>query len=89
MKKRFDLIIASVLVVFLIIAYFIGNSFIKGILLLLFSVILIFSTALKLKGKLDDKFKDKFFYGILLFLEIVLAMSALFVMITAIFDASY
>lgn len=86
-KKRWDLIFASALVIFLIIAYFIGNSIIKGVLLFLFSAILIINTAMKLKGKHEDKFKDKFFYGILLFLEIVLAISALFVIVTAILGA--
>lgn len=81
LKKRYEFLVAVILLLFLIIAYFIGNAVVKGILLLLFSAALIFSTAMKLKMKKDDKFKDKFFYGILLFLDILLALGAIFVIV--------
>lgn len=86
MKKRYELLLAVVLVLFLVIAYFIGNAIIKGILLLLFSGALIFSTAMKLRMKKDDKFRDKFFYGILLFLDVILALGAVFVIVTGIVE---
>jgi hypothetical protein len=86
MKKKLDLLYAVLMILFLFFAYFIKNSIVQGISLLLFSVILAVNTAIKLKTKLNNKFRDKFFYGILLFLDIVLAASALFVIITAIIE---
>lgn len=77
MKRRYDILHAIILVLFLVIANFIGNAMIKGIILLLFSVVLIVNTTLKLKSKKDDKFRGKIFYGILLFLDIVLAIGSI------------
>lgn len=84
MKKHWDLIQALILVSFLVIAILIGNMILRGVLLLLFSTILIINTIIALKSKADDKFSLKFFYGILLFLEFVLAFSSLFVIISSI-----
>jgi hypothetical protein len=84
MKKHWDLIQALILIAFLVIAILIGNMILRGILLLLFSTILIINTVIALKSKSDDKFSLKFFYGILLFLEFVLAFSSLFVIISSI-----
>lgn len=86
MKRRYDITHAVILVLFLIIANFIGNAIIKGILLLLFSGVLIFNTVVKLKVKKDDKFRDKIFLGILLFLDSVLALGSVYVIISALVD---
>ncbi|HWT76211.1 MAG TPA: hypothetical protein VN258_16045 [Mobilitalea sp.] len=87
MKRRFELIIAVILVLVLIAAGLISNAIVKGILLLIFAAALIFNTVLKIKGKTENRFKDKFFYGILLFLEVVLALGAVFVIVSAILEA--
>lgn len=87
MKNKFDLILAIILVLILTIAVFIGNAVVKGILLLLFSGVLIFNTVSRLKGSPEDKFKRRFFFGILLFLEFVLALSAVIVIIMAALEA--
>lgn len=86
MEKRYDIIHAVILVLFLVVAVFIGNAIVKGILLLLFSGVLIFSTIIKLMKKKDDKIKGKIFYGILLFLDSMLALSSVFVIASAIVD---
>jgi hypothetical protein len=86
LKRRYDVIHGIILILFLVIAIFIGNAIIKGILLLLFSGVLIFNTVVKLIQKKDDGFKDKFFYGILLFLDVILALLALFVIVSAILE---
>ena len=84
MKKRYEILLAFVLLLLLVIACLIKIAVIRGILLLLFSAALIFSTAMKLRMKKDDKFKDKFFYGILLFLDVILALGAIFVIVSGI-----
>jgi hypothetical protein len=84
LKKRFDIIYVILLVLFLVIAYFIGNAIIKGILLLLFSGVLIINTVVKLWQKKNDKFRARFMFGILLFLEVILALGAVFVIISGI-----
>jgi len=86
MKRRFELLFAAILVILLVIAFFINNSIIKGILLLLFTGVLIYNTVMKLKGKPEIKFRAKFFYGILLFLEVVLALGAIFVTFLAVIN---
>lgn len=83
MKRIYDVAHAILLVLFLVIANFVSNAIIQGVFLLLFSVILIVNTVFKLISKKDDKFKGKIFYGILLFLDAVLAVGAIFVIITA------
>lgn len=84
MERRYDIVQAAILILFLVAAGFIGNSIVKGILLLLFSAVLIFSTVSKLKKKKDDKIKSKIFYGILLFLDSVLALASLYVIISSV-----
>jgi hypothetical protein len=86
MKRRYDIAHAVILVLFLVIASFIGNALIKGILLLLFSAVLLFNTILTLKMKKNDKFTYKIFYGILLFLDSVLALGAIFVIVSSIVE---
>ncbi len=87
MKRQYDILHAIILVSFLVIANFIGNAIIKGILLLLFSVVLIVNTIIKLKTKKDDKFGDKLFYSILLFLDAILVVGSIFVIATAVIEA--
>lgn len=90
MKKKkilLDLIYSVILLVILLIAYLIGNAIVTGILLFVFSVILGFNTAIKLKNSMDGKFQAKFLYSLLLFLDIVLAVSSMFVVITAFIEA--
>lgn len=83
MKRRFDYLFAIILVLLLVLAIMIGNGVFKGIFLFAFSGILIINTVLILRGKQDNKFKNKFFLGVLLFLEVILAISSLFVIISA------
>jgi hypothetical protein len=87
MKRRYDVMHAVILLLFLVIANFIGNAIIKGIMLLLFSMVLMYSTIDKLRINKNNKFADKIFYGILLFLDSVLVLGAVFVIITAVFAA--
>lgn len=86
MEKRYDIIHAVIMVLLLAAACFISNAIVKGILLLLFSAVLIFNTILKLKTKKVDKIRGKIFYGILLFLDSVLALASIYVIISAIID---
>jgi uncharacterized membrane protein YozB (DUF420 family) len=60
---------------------------VTGLLLFVFSVVLGVNTAIKLKNNMEGKFRAKFLYSLLLFLDIVLAVSSLFVVITAIIEA--
>lgn len=86
MKKWYDFIHIVILVLLLIIANAIGNSLIKGILLLLFSGVLIFNAVMKLIQKKEDKFREKFLYGILLFMDVILAILSIFVIVSAILE---
>lgn len=86
MKRRYDVVYVVILLLFLVIASFIGNAIIKGIMLLLFSAALIFSTVLKLKEQQKEKVKSRIFYVVLLFLEVVLAFGATATIIMAIKD---
>ncbi len=83
MKRRYDIIHAVILLSFLVIANFVGNAVIKGIMLLLFASILIVNTALKLKSKMGDKIGEQIFYWVLLILDIILAVGAIIVIISA------
>ncbi len=83
MKKRFDFLHTAVLILFLVIAYFIGNAILKGILLLVFSCVLMFNTIVRLRTLKSDKIRDKILYGILLFLDSVLLLSAIYVIVSA------
>jgi len=88
-KKRIlrDLLYTLVLLVILLTAYLVGNAIVTGILLFVFSVALGVSTAIKLKNNMDGKFQAKFLYCLLLFLDILLAVSSMFVVITAFIEA--
>lgn len=84
MKKWYDLIYAVILVMILIIAFLIGNPIISGVLLLLFSAILIINTSYQLSRKKGDKIKYKVFLIGLLLVDLVLAASAVIVVINGI-----
>ncbi len=87
MKRIYDITHGVILVLILVVAVVINNSIIKGILLLLFSGVLLFNTIIKLKTKMDEKFTEKIFYGILLFIEVILALGALYTIILGIAEA--
>lgn len=87
MKRRYDVLHAIVMILFLVIANFINNALVKGILLLVFSAVLTFNTAFQWKNKRDDKFVNKFFYGVLLILDIILVIAAISVIVISIKDA--
>ncbi|MBB2184688.1 hypothetical protein H0486_17620 [Lachnospiraceae bacterium MD1] len=87
MKRRYDVLHAIVMILFLVIANFINNALVKGILLLVFSAVLTFNTAFQWKDKRDDKFVNKFFYGVLLILDIILVIAAISVIVISIKDA--
>ncbi len=82
-----DALYSLILIGILLIAYFIGNPIVTGILLFVFSVVLGANTAIKLKNNMDSKFRAKFLYSLLLFLDIVLAISSLYVVIIACIEA--
>ncbi len=86
MKRRYDIVHAIILVLFLVFANFIGNAIVKGLLLLLFSTVLIINTIVKLRMKKNDKITDKIFYGILLLLDVVLAVGSIYVIVSAILE---
>lgn len=84
MKRQYDVLHAIILVAFLLLAGFIWNAVIRGIILLLFSVVLTINTAFKLKSKLKEKLSDKLFYGVLLLLDLLLFLGAIVVIISEI-----
>lgn len=81
MKRQYDIMHATILLVFLVIANFVGNAVFKGILLLLFAAVLIVNTILKLRTKMNDKIGGQIFYWVLLILDIILAVCAIVVII--------
>ena len=81
MKRRYDIVHAIMLVFFLIIANFVGDAVVKGVLLLLFAAVLIVNTVLKLKAKINDKIGGQIFYWVLLILDIILAVCAIIVIV--------
>ncbi len=81
MKRRYDIVHAVILISFLMIANFVNNDRIKGIMLLLFASVLIGNTALKLRSKWKDKLSEQIFYWVLLILDIILAIGAIAVII--------
>jgi hypothetical protein len=89
MKQYKDVIITAVqsviLVLFLIIACFLDNELVKGILLFLFSGVLIGNTIFKLVTRKKEERRSKIFYSILLVIESLLAAGAITVIIMAIF----
>jgi len=85
-RRQYDILHAIILLSFLIIANFTGSTIIKGILLLLFSAVLMINTAMKLKSKKDSKFRGKIFYYVLLLLNMLLAASALYAIVISIIE---
>ena len=86
MKRRYDIVHAIILVLFLVLANFLDNTMIKGVILLLFSAVLIVNTMMKLRIKMNHKFSDKLFYGLLLFLDTALAVGAIYVIISGVLE---
>jgi hypothetical protein len=86
MTRRYDILHAIILLLFLIIANFIGNAIIKGILLLLFSSILMINTTMKLVSKKNGKLRSKFFYCVLLLLDVILAAASIYVIAISIIE---
>jgi hypothetical protein len=84
MKRWYDALSAIILLLILVITIFIGNALIKGIVLLSFSFYLIFNTAKKLKDKWKSKLGTRIFFGILLLFDIMLAIAAIAVIISAV-----
>lgn len=83
MKRRYDVMHAIILVSFLVIANFVGNAVVKGVLLLLFAAVLIVNTTLKLRTKRKDKISEQIFYWVLLVLDIILVVCAIVVIATS------
>jgi hypothetical protein len=86
MRRQYDILHAIILLSFLIIANLIGNTIIKGILLLLFSAVLMINTAMKLKSKKNRKLRGKIFYYLLLLLNMLLASGALYAIVITIIN---
>lgn len=87
MKIVFDIAVVVALILLLVVGLFVDNAIIRGILLLLFSAILAGNTIFKFKDKLKGNISGRVLYGILLFLELLLFISAFYVTITAIIEA--
>lgn len=83
MKRRYDMMHATILISFLVIANFVGNAVVKGVLLLLFAAVLIVNTTLKLRTKRKDKISEQIFYWVLLILDVILAVGAIVVIATS------
>jgi hypothetical protein len=86
MKRRYDVLIVAILMLFLVIAYFVGNAFVKGILLLLFSLCLIWNTVAKLLEMRKEKLRRQIFFAFLLLFNIILAISAVAVIVQAVLE---
>lgn len=86
MKRRYEVLYVVILLLFLVIANFIGNAIVKGIMLLLFSLGLILNTVMKLQEKRRDKLGSLIFYGILLLLNVILAIAAIAVIVLAMIE---
>lgn len=83
MKRRFDVFLVVVLLLILVIANFIGNDFVKGILLLIFSLCLGWNTIAKLREKRKEKLSSQILYALLLLFNIILAIGAIAVIVLA------
>ncbi len=83
MRKRRELTQSVILAVTLIFSVLISNLIIKGILLLIFSGILIFNILSILKKDREDKYIARVLYGLLLFLVSVLALASVYMIITS------
>lgn len=84
MKKRFDILLAVLLVLFLVAAVFINNIIIRGIMLLVFSLVLIANTVWSLLLSMKGKVKDVVIYSILLFFEVALAIGSILVIVNTV-----
>lgn len=87
MNRKYDIAYSLILILFLVVAVFIGNSIFKGILLLIFSTVLIFNTILKLKHKSEGRITGMILYGILLFLNSILALGSIYIIVSSVIDA--
>jgi hypothetical protein len=86
MKRRYDVLIVAILLLFLVIACFVGNAFVKGILLLLFSSCLIWNTVARLLEMRKEKLRRQIFYAVLLLFHILLAIGAIAVIVQAVLE---
>ncbi len=84
LKIRYDVVHAVVLLLVLMIAFLVGNTVIKGVLLLLFAAVLLLNTVYKLREKREAQLRSKVFVWILLILDIILAVCAIDVIINGI-----
>lgn len=84
MKKRFDILLAVLLVLFLVAAVFINSIPIRGIMLLMFSLVLIANTVWSLLLSIKGKVKDVVVYSILLFFEAALAIGSILVLVNTV-----
>ncbi len=84
MKKRYDMIQVAVLLVVLVLAVVSNNAVIRGLTLFVFSAALIVNTLWKLFAMKNEKLIRQLLYGILLFVELILAIGAVFAVVTAI-----
>ena len=84
MKKRYDMIQVVILLAFLVLAVLLDNAVINGLTLFLFSAALIVNTLWKLLTMKEEGFVRQLLYGILLFIEILLAIGAVLAVVTAI-----
>lgn len=79
MKRRLDLVYALILLLLLIIAIFIGNAIVKGILLFLFSGYLFMNTLYRLVTLRNEKLWRKIYYSLLLLIDLLLMIAAIVV----------
>lgn len=84
MVRRNDTVYTLILVLILVIAFFIGISIVKGVLLFLFSGVLIYNAILKFKFMKTVKLSKCIFYGVFLSLNILLAAGAIAVIVSAV-----
>ncbi len=84
MKRRYEIIQAAVLLALLLLSVLLNNAVVKGLTLFLFSADLIVNTLWMLLTMKKDGFVKQLLFGLLLFLEIILAIGAVVAMVTAI-----
>ncbi len=87
MMKRYDIAQTVILALLLAFAVAIGNVIIKGILLLLFSGLMIINIINILKKKREDKYIARVLYGLLLFLVSILALTSIYMIAATIIEA--
>jgi len=83
MERKYDIIHAVILIGILALSNLIHNDIVKGILFFVFAVVLIINTANRFITK-DENKKDKALYGVLLFLDCVLAAGSIYVIVVSI-----